>query len=83
MYGWGNGQIKVMAALHLKNHVQARVEQCLLRDNEICFRLCGETGKRGGALVTIMDCTRPTPATWTWRRVGTVLPCLPNFHYNL
>ena len=56
MYGWGNGQIKVMAALNLKNHVQVRVEQCLFRDNEICFRLRGVTGKRGGALVTIKDC---------------------------
>ena len=51
-----NLNVQVMAALNLKNHVQVRVEQCLLRDNEICFRLRGVTGKRGGALVTIEDC---------------------------
>lgn len=34
------------------------VDHCLLRDNEVCFRLRGPAGsaQRGGALVTIKDC---------------------------
>ena len=50
------GQIANMAALNLKNHVQVRVENCLFRDNEICFRLRGGDGKYGGALVDIDRC---------------------------
>ena len=57
LYGWNQpGQIGNMAALNLKNHVEARVENCLFRDNEICFRLRGGTGEYGGALVTIENC---------------------------
>ncbi len=56
MYGWNQpGQIGNMAALNLKEHLQATIENCLFRDNEICFRLRGPTS-RGGALVTISDC---------------------------
>jgi hypothetical protein len=45
-----------MAALNLKNHVDVHVENCVLNDNEICFRLRGGTGEYGGALVTIANC---------------------------
>jgi hypothetical protein len=45
-----------LAALNLKNHVEARVENCLFRDNEICLRLRGGTGEYGGALVTAERC---------------------------
>lgn len=54
-YGWGQGQIQNQAALNLKNNVQVAVENCVFRDNDICFRVRGP-GKHGGALVTIMDC---------------------------
>ena len=57
MYGWNQpSQISNMAALNLKNHVEARVENCLFRDNEICFRVRGGTGEYGGAAVTIENC---------------------------
>jgi hypothetical protein len=56
-HGWRQpGQVKNMAALNLKNHVEARVENCLFRDNEICFRVRGGSGEYGGALVTIENC---------------------------
>jgi hypothetical protein len=56
-YGWNQpGQIGNMAALNLKNHVEARIENCVFRDNEICFRVRGGTGEYGGALVTIENC---------------------------
>jgi hypothetical protein len=57
MYGWNQpGQIGNMAALNLKNHVQVTVEHCVLRDNEICFRLRGGAGELGGAHVQINNC---------------------------
>lgn len=57
MYGWNQpAQISNMAALNLKNHVQATVEHCVLRDNEICFRIRGNTGDEGGARVTLDHC---------------------------
>jgi hypothetical protein len=56
-YGWNQpSQISNMAALNLKNHVAARVENCLFRDNEICFRVRGGTGEYGGAQVAIENC---------------------------
>jgi len=56
-YGWNQpSQISNMAALNLKNHVQVKVENCLFRDNEICFRLRGGGGDYGGALVTVESC---------------------------
>ncbi|HUT89217.1 MAG TPA: right-handed parallel beta-helix repeat-containing protein [Thermoguttaceae bacterium] len=55
-HGWGNGQITNQAALNLKNHVEVEVVGCVLADNDICFRLRGDTGDRGGALVTIRNC---------------------------
>lgn len=57
MHGWNQpGQIGNMAALNLKNHVQATVENCVFRDNEICFRIRGGEGDLGGAEVTIENC---------------------------
>lgn len=57
LYGWQPpGQISNMAALNLKNHVEARVENCVFRDNEICLRVRGGTGDYGGALVSIENC---------------------------
>lgn len=54
--GWKQpGQVRNMAALNLKEHVEARIESCLFRDNELCFRLRGPTG-RGDARITINDC---------------------------
>ena len=56
-YGWNQpSQISNMAALNLKNHVAACVENCLFRDNEICFRVRGGAGEYGGAQVTIENC---------------------------
>jgi hypothetical protein len=56
MYGWNQpGQINLMAALNIKENVQATIENCLFRDNEVCFRLRGPTG-RGDAIVTINKC---------------------------
>ena len=45
-----------MAALNLKNHVEAKIENCVFRDNEICFRVRGGDGDLGGAHVTIDNC---------------------------
>jgi hypothetical protein len=57
LYGWKPpGQISNMAALNLKNHIEARVENCVFRDNEICLRVRGGTGNYGGALVSIESC---------------------------
>lgn len=56
MYGWRQpGQIDNVAALNIKENVDALVERCLFRDNQICFRLRGVTG-RGGAQVAIRSC---------------------------
>ncbi len=81
MYGWNQpGQINNMAALNLKNHVEVRVERCLLRDNEICFRIRGGGGELGGARVTIDHCAvydslvairaENRPEGFTVRRLG-------------
>jgi hypothetical protein len=56
LHGWNQpGQIGLLAALNIKENVQARVENCLFRDNDVSFRLRGP-GSRGGALVEIKDC---------------------------
>jgi hypothetical protein len=56
MHGWNQpAQISNMSALNIKENVHAKIERCVLADNEICFRLRGLT-KRGGALVEIRDC---------------------------
>jgi len=56
LYGWKQpGQIGQMAAINLKENVEARIENCLFRDNEVSLRLRGPTG-RGDARVTIDTC---------------------------
>jgi hypothetical protein len=56
-FGWRQpASISNMAALNLKNHVEVQVENCLFRDNEICFRVRGGEGEYGGARVTIENC---------------------------
>jgi hypothetical protein len=56
LYGWNQpGQIGTLAALNIKENVQARIAYCLFRDNEVCLRLRGP-GPRGGALVRVEDC---------------------------
>lgn len=55
-HGWNQpGQIDMLAALNIKENVDAVVEHCLFRDNQVCFRLRGP-GPRGGALVTVKQC---------------------------
>jgi len=48
-------QIQNAAALNLKEHIHARIEHCILADNEIALRLRGP-GKRGDARIEIIDC---------------------------
>jgi len=56
-HGWAKGgQISNLSALNIKNHVDARVENCVFWDNEIDLRLRGGTGKYGGALVAVTGC---------------------------
>lgn len=43
------------AALNLKDHVEALVENCVFYDNFVALRLRGP-GKHGGAKVTVRDC---------------------------
>ncbi len=54
-HGFGRGLITNMAALNLKDHVEARVENCVFYDNEICLRLRGAS-RYGGAQVVAQDC---------------------------
>jgi hypothetical protein len=57
MYGWNQlAQINNMAALNLKNHIEATVENCVFRDNEIALRVRGQTDEHGGARVSIDNC---------------------------
>ena len=56
LYGWGDGQIGMLAALNLKNHVEVDVIGCVLADNDVCFRLRGHTGRYGGAMVNVRNC---------------------------
>lgn len=56
MYGWNQpGQISLLAALNIKENVSALVEECLFRDNQVCFRLRGPNGRQG-AEVKIDNC---------------------------
>lgn len=55
-HGWNQpAQISNVAALNLKENVLATVEHCILRDNEIAFRVRGP-GAKGGAHVEIKSC---------------------------
>ncbi len=56
MYGWKQpGQIGLLAALNIKENVDALVEGCVFEDNQVCLRLRGPT-RRGGAEVRITGC---------------------------
>lgn len=55
-HGFGQGQVSNMAALNLKNHIEARVENCVFHGNEIGLRLRGGAGKYGGAQVVAEGC---------------------------
>jgi hypothetical protein len=56
LHGWNQpSQITNMAALNIKENVNAVITNCVLSDNEIGFRLRGP-GSRGGAHVTLTDC---------------------------
>lgn len=48
-------QIENVAALNLKENVNAVVENCIFNDNEISLRVRGP-GSRGGAHVSLKDC---------------------------
>ncbi len=52
-YGWGDGQIDDQAALNLKEHISATVQNCVFRDNDICFRL---RGFKPASNIEISDC---------------------------
>ena len=55
-YGWKQpGQIRMMAALNIKNKVQVQVENCIFFDNEVCLRLRGPGGYEG-SWVTVENC---------------------------
>lgn len=57
LYGWEQpAQIHNVAALNLKENIEASVTDCLFQSNEICLRLRGDTGPRGGAKVTVERC---------------------------
>ncbi len=57
-FGWQQpSQIENMAALNIKNHVEAKVENCVFYDNEIALRLRGPAGEYGGAWVTAEGCS--------------------------
>ncbi len=56
LHGWKQpGQVSLMAALNLKENVQATVTNCVFFENEVAFRLRGPT-RRGGAWVNIANC---------------------------
>ena len=56
MHGFNQpAQISTVAALNLKENVDALVRECVFHDNEVAFRVRGP-GARGGARVTIADC---------------------------
>lgn len=56
MHGWNQpSQISTIAALNLKENVDAKITHCVFSDNEVAFRVRGP-GKRGGAHVVIEDC---------------------------
>jgi hypothetical protein len=56
LHGWNQpSQIDNMAALNLKERVDAEITHCVFSDNENAFRVRGP-GKRGGAHVIINDC---------------------------
>lgn len=56
MHGWNQpAQIDNVAALNLKENVDAEVSHCVFQNNEIALRLRGP-GSRGGAHVIVKEC---------------------------
>lgn len=56
LHGWNQpAQIDNVAALNLKENVDAEVTRCVFQNNEIALRVRGP-GSRGGAHVSITDC---------------------------
>jgi hypothetical protein len=56
MHGFNQpAQISTVAALNLKENVDAEVRECVFYDHEVAFRVRGP-GSRGGAHVSIIDC---------------------------
>lgn len=56
IHGWNQpAQIDNVAALNLKENVDADVSRCVFQNNEVALRVRGP-GKRGGAHVTAVDC---------------------------
>lgn len=63
MHGWNQpSQISTIAALNLKEHIDAEVTRCVFNDNQVALRVRGP-GSRGGAHVTVTDCAIYTTAT--------------------
>lgn len=57
LHGWNQpAQIDNVAALNLKENVDAEVSGCVFQDNEIALRVRGP-GQRGGAHVIANDCS--------------------------
>ena len=56
LQGWNQpSQISTIAALNLKEQVDAEIRHCVFDDNEVALRVRGP-GPRGGARVRIRDC---------------------------
>jgi hypothetical protein len=56
LHGWNQpAQIENVAALNLKENVDAEVSRCVFQNNEIAFRVRGP-GARGGAQVVVSEC---------------------------
>ena len=56
-HGWKQpGQINLLAALNLKEHISATITGSTFRRNQVAFRLRGPA-EHGGALVAISDCS--------------------------
>lgn len=56
LHGWNQpSQITTIAALNLKENVDAEIIDCVFSDNEVAFRVRGP-GSRGGARVIIRNC---------------------------
>jgi len=56
LHGWNQpAQITTVAALNLKENLDAEITNCVFADNEVAFRVRGP-GSRGGAWVNINDC---------------------------
>lgn len=63
LHGWNQpSQISTIAALNLKENVDAEVTHCVFNDNEVAFRVRGPGG-RGGAHVRITSCAIYTTKT--------------------